>query len=172
MTEYSSIFDYFNLLWFEILPYIAIFTFFIITIQRYTRRGFSYSSLSSQFLENRVHFWGMVPFHYGILFILFGHLIGFLFPQTVLLWNSHPLRLYIIEISAFAGGIFALIGLSNIIYRRLTDVRVSIVTSVADWIVLFFLMFQICTGLLTAVFNSWGNAREKRRRCQAACSNG
>ncbi len=157
MTEYSSIFDYFNLLLFEILPYIAMFTFFLVTIQRYTKKGFSYSSLSSQFLENKVHFWGMVPFHYGILFVLSGHVIGFLLPETVLLWNSHPLRLYILEISAFVGGTFAFIGLVTIIFRRLTDARAKIVTTTADWIVLVFLLFQISTGLLTAVFERWGS---------------
>ncbi len=158
MTEYTSIFDYFNILWFEILPYIAIFTFFLITIQRYTKKGFTYSSLSSQFLENDVHFWGMVPFHYGILFVLLGHIIGFLFPEKLLLWNSHPLRLYILEISAFVGGAFAFIGLLIIIFRRLTDVRAKVVTSTVDWIVLVFLLFLISTGLLTAIFERWGSS--------------
>ncbi len=157
MTEPTSIFDYFNLLWFEFLPYIALFTFFLITIRRYTRQGFSYSSLSSQFLENRVHFWGLVPFHYGILTLFFGHLIGFLIPNQVMLWNSSPLRLYLLEITAFAGGVLALIGLLAIFLRRLSDPRVKVVTSTADWIVLSFLLFQIVTGLLIAIFNSWGS---------------
>ena len=36
-------------------------------------RPFTYSSLSSQFLENQHHFWAQVPFHYGILVVLAGH---------------------------------------------------------------------------------------------------
>ena len=100
MSQLTSVFDYFNVLWFTILPYVAIFTFLLVTIQRYTRRGFSYSSLSSQFLENSVHFWGLVPFHYGIIFILTGHFVAFLVPEQILFWNSNYIRLFILEISS------------------------------------------------------------------------
>lgn len=153
-----SFLDYFNLFWFAILPYVAMFTFFLVTIRRYTRRGFTYSSLSSQFLENKVHFWGLVPFHYGIIFVLSGHLVAFLIPKQILLWNNDVLRLYILEVSAFVGGLIALIGLTNIILRRLTDVRTRVVTSLADWIVLTILYLQVGSGLLTAIFNSWGSS--------------
>jgi len=157
MTQNTTILDYFNLFWFAVLPYLALFTFLLVTIQRYTRRGFTYSSLSSQFLENRVHFWGLVPFHYGILTILFGHFLGFIIPRQVMLWNSNPLRLYVLEVTAFIGGMFTLVGLVNIIIRRLTDARAKVVTSTADWIVISILLFQVSTGLLVAIFNSWGS---------------
>jgi nitrate reductase gamma subunit len=38
------------------LPYLAFAIFFIGTIQRYRMQSFSYSSLSSQLLENKQHF--------------------------------------------------------------------------------------------------------------------
>ncbi len=158
MAENITLFDYLNLFWFTILPYVALFTFFLVTIQRYRGKGFTYSSLSSQFLENKIHFWAMVPFHYGILVVLFGHLIGFLLPAQVLSWNSDPLRLYILEISGFIGGIFTLVGLINIIIRRLSDAKTKMVTSTADWVVLGVLVFQIGTGLYTAIFHSWGSS--------------
>ncbi len=158
MAENTTLFDYLNLFWFTVLPYIALFTFFLVTIQRYRGKGFTYSSLSSQFLENKVHFWAMVPFHYGILVVLGGHILGFLLPNQLLLWNSNPMRLYILEISGFVGGVFTLVGLINIIIRRLTDARTKMVTSAADWIVISVLLFQICTGLYTAIFHSWGSS--------------
>ncbi len=157
MAENATIFDYFNLFWFAVLPYIALFTFFLITILRYTRFAFTYSSLSSQFLENKVHFWAVVPFHYGVLIILAGHVIGFLVPRQVMAWNNDPLRLYILEVTAFIGGIFTLIGLINIVIRRLTDTKTRIVTTVADWIVLTALIFQVATGLSVALFHAWGS---------------
>ena len=157
MTQSTTLLDYFNVFWFAILPYLALFIFLLVTIQRYRGRGFTYSSLSSQFLENKVHFWGMVPFHYGIITILFGHLLGFLIPKQVMLWNSHPLRLYVLEVAAFIGGLFTLVGLVNITLRRLTDARSKVVTSTADWIVIGILLFQVSTGLLVAVFKSWGS---------------
>ena len=101
--------DYFNVLCFSALPYVALFVFFLITIQRYTNRAFTYSTLSSQFLENRVHFWALVPFHYGILLVLTGHVVGFLIPRQVMIWNSNPLRLYVLEVTAFIGAILTAI---------------------------------------------------------------
>ena len=66
---------------FVALPYVCLFTFFLMTVYRYRAQSFSYSSLSSQFLENEHHFWAVVPFHYGILVITAGHLIAFLIPN-------------------------------------------------------------------------------------------
>ena len=77
---------------FAILPYMVAITFFPVTIVRYLKRGFTYSSLSSQFLENQQHFWGLVPFHYGILAVTAGHLAAFLLPKQLLAWNMQPLR--------------------------------------------------------------------------------
>ncbi|MDA7980807.1 MAG: respiratory nitrate reductase subunit gamma, partial [Pirellulales bacterium] len=118
---------------FVALPYVCLFTFFLMTIYRYRAQSFSYSSLSSQFLENRHHFWAVVPFHYGILIITAGHLIAFLIPRSILLWNSHPLRLYVLEIAALAFGIMTLIGLVAIIVRRFTNTKIRRVTTLTDW---------------------------------------
>src|ERR1041384_2209856 len=80
---------------FAILPSMVPITFLPVTIQRYRARGFTYSSLSSQFLENQQHFWSLVPFHYGILVVTAGHVVAFLMPRQLLAWNTQPLRLYI-----------------------------------------------------------------------------
>ena len=156
MSE-GNILSYFDLFWFAILPYMALFVFFLVTIQRYTQNAFTYSSLSSQFLENKTHFWALVPFHYGILMVLGGHIIAFLLPRHVLLYGSSPLRLYLIEVSVFIGAVFTLVGLLNIVLRRLTDAKSRMVTSTADWIVIAILIVQVSTGLHTAIFNSWGS---------------
>ena len=81
----SAEFSYLDTLLFAILPYVAMIVFFVGTIYRYRAQSFSYSSLSSQFLENDRHFWGMVPFHYGLIFVLLGHVIAFLFPLTLII---------------------------------------------------------------------------------------
>ena len=64
MDQFEHFLDNF---FFGMFPYVTIFTFFLVTIQRYRSKAYNYSSLSSQFLENRQHFWAMVPFHYGII---------------------------------------------------------------------------------------------------------
>ncbi len=158
MSENTNFIYFFNILVFIVLPYLSIFSLLIFSIQRYTNRKFSYSALSSQFLENKHHFWALVPFHYGILTIFFGHLIGFLFPKYLLLWNSVPIRLFILEITGFIGAVFALIGLVNIFVRRITNSKARIVTSKMDWVVLTILLLEISAGLLVAVLHSWGSS--------------
>lgn len=143
---------------FGIFPYLALVIFFMVTIQRYRTQKFTYSSLSSQFLENKRHFWGMVPFHYGILTVLAGHVVAFLFPRELLLWNSVPVRLYILELTAFIFAILTLVGLIALIARRLSDPKVKIVTSKSDWILVAMLLFQVAAGIYIAIFFRWGSS--------------
>ncbi len=147
-----------DLLFFAILPYVAIVVFFLATVGRYWNRPFSYSSYSSQFLENRFHFWALVPFHYGILTVFAGHLVAFLVPRGILLWNGQPLRLYILEASALAAGLLTLVGLVAITIRRVSEPKVKVVTSHMDWIVYSLLLLQVTTGVLVALFHPWGSS--------------
>ncbi len=140
----------------SILPYVALFSFFFVTIARYRTQRYTYSSLSSQLLENQQHFWALVPFHYGILTVLTGHVIGFLIPRQVLLWNSQPLRLYVLEVTALAAGLLALVGLLASIVRRATSPKIRVVTTWPDWIVFALLLLQIAGGVGVAVMYPWG----------------
>jgi nitrate reductase gamma subunit len=154
----TNLFPFANQFWFIVLPYLAIFIFLLGTIVRYRREPFSYSSLSSQFLENRKHFWGLVPFHYGIITVLAGHIVAFLLPQQILEWDSRPLRLYILETTALIFGLLAVVGLIGAINRRLTVSKVRQVTNRFDWIVLGLLLIQAASGVYVAVFHPWGSA--------------
>ncbi|NND34127.1 MAG: respiratory nitrate reductase subunit gamma [Saprospiraceae bacterium] len=140
------------------LPYIALVVCIIGTIWRYRQTKFKVSSLSSQFLEGRTLFWGSVPFHWGILVLFLGHLVGFVFPRGVLLWNSHPVRLIIIEISAFIFALAVLVGLLNLIYRRLTNPKVIVVTNKMDVFILLLLLLLVVSGLWVAYFFRWGSS--------------
>ncbi len=155
MNDWSH---YLDLVLFAVLPYLATFTLILVTIQRYRNQKFTYSSLSSQFLENRQHFWGLVPFHYGILVVLVGHIVAFLVPREILAWNSHPLRLYILEISALIFALLTLIGLLAGILRRLGNPKLKVVTSLSDWIVYALLFLQVVSGIGVAVFYPWGSS--------------
>jgi nitrate reductase gamma subunit len=143
---------------FGVLPYLALAVFFLVTIQRYRQQKFSYSSLSSQLLENRQHFWGTVPFHYGILVVLAGHVFAFLLPRTLLAWNGVPWRLYVLESAAFAFGLLTLFGLVNVIVRRASDRKTRKVTTASDWIIYALLAVQATTGVLVAYLHGWGSS--------------
>ncbi|MDY0083355.1 MAG: respiratory nitrate reductase subunit gamma, partial [Ignavibacteriaceae bacterium] len=140
------------------LPYIALIVFLIGTIYRYKSTKFKYSSLSSEFLEGKKLFWGSVPFHYGIVFLFFGHLTAFLFPKEVLLWNSHSVRLLILEVTAFVFGISAFIGLIHLFVRRKTNPRVQMVSNKMDMIIEVLLLTQIFLGLWIAYGYRWGSS--------------
>lgn len=145
-------------LFFGVFPYVALILALIVTGMRYFTKVFSYSSLSSQFLENKKLFWGAPPFHYGILVVLTGHLVGFLIPGGVLAWNGVPWRLYALEVSALAFGILALWGLVVLLFRRITDERVRVVTSPMDVVLLLALLLQVVTGVWTAIGYRWGSS--------------
>ncbi len=143
---------------FVALPYAALAIFLIGTIYRYRVPQFKISSLSSEFLETRQLFWGSTPFHYGILVLFFGHLIAFLFPGGVLAWNSQPVRLLILEITAFIFGVSAFVGLINLFVRRNVNARIRKVTSPMDIVIEILLLVQIFLGLWIAVSYRWGSS--------------
>ena len=150
--------NYLDVALFSVLPYVALFTFLLVTIQRYRGQAFTYSSLSSQFLENQQHFYGLVPFHYGILVVLTGHVVAFLLPAELLWWNSRPLRLYVLEAAALVFGLLTLVGLIAIVTRRLNVSKVRGVTTLADWIVLALLLVQVSGGVYVAIAYPWGSS--------------
>lgn len=145
-------------LFFIALPYIAVTLLVVVSIYRYVTNRFSYSSLSSQFLEGDELFYGSVPWHLGIIGALTGHLIGFLFPAEVLWFNGVPLRLYILETTGFVFGLLALVGIVALMWRRITTPRVRSVTSAVDTIVLLLLFVQVVLGVYTALFYRWGSS--------------
>ncbi len=143
---------------FATLPYVAMILFLVVSIMRFRNDPYSFSSLSSQFLESKKLFWGSVPFHIGIIVLFFGHLVGFLVPRHVMAWNSIPVRLFILETTAMVSALLCLIGLVGLIYRRSTSDRLRVNTSKADLVVYLLLMFQIATGLWVALTLRWGSS--------------
>ena len=145
-----------NLFFFVGLPYMAFFTCTVGIVYRYRRKGFTVSSLSSQFLEGKELFWGSVPFHVGILVVFFGHLATFLFPRATLAWNSLPVRLIILEVTAFTFGLTVLVGLAALMYRRVTNPRIRAVTSGMDVVLEVLVLVQVVFGLWIALGYRWG----------------
>ncbi len=154
----TAVLPFANGLCFLVLPYLAICVFVLGTIVRYRGAPFTYSSLSSQFLENGEHFWALVPFHYGILVVLLGHAVAWLIPRGILAWNARPLRLYVLEVSALGFGLLTVVGLAGAVHRRLSFSRVRVVTSRMDWIVFALLLTQVVSGIAIAVLHPWGSS--------------
>jgi nitrate reductase gamma subunit len=153
-----SVVGYLDGVLFSALPYVALFVFLLVTIQRYRGAAFTYSSLSSQFLENRQHFYGLVLFHYGIITVLTGHVVAFFLPSWVLAWNSRPLRLYVLETTGLIFGLLSLVGIALIAVRRVGVPQVRVVTSRIDWLVVAMLGFQVFSGVYVAIAYPWGSS--------------
>ncbi len=143
---------------FGVFPYLCIIIAILGSVWRFLSDRFSYSSLSSQFLETRQLFWGSVAWHYGLLAVLTIHLVGFLFPETILSWNAEPMRLYVMEATGFTLALFTLGGLIMLIVRRFSSSRIRVVTSKMDIALLLFLLIQVATGVWTAMFYRWGSS--------------
>jgi nitrate reductase gamma subunit len=145
-----------NMLFLLVFPYTAAATFVLGVAYRYRRRGFTVSSLSSQFLEGRQLFWGSVPFHIGILVVLLVHLVAIVFPGVLLAWARNPARLMILEITEYGFGLSVLVGLLVLVYRRLANARIRAVTTATDLAVALLLMIQVVLGLWLALDYRWG----------------
>ena len=144
-------------LFFVIVPYLALAVSITVSLYRAAYRPFSVSSLSSQLLEYRKLYWGSIPFHYGIVIVLLGHLVALCLPAGITLWNAVPLRLYLLEATALALGLWALSGLVVLLWRRLSEKRVRVITTPMDLVVLALLLVSAITGVLTATVYRFGS---------------
>lgn len=148
----------FDLILFVILPYVVVAVELVASLWRYFSNSYKFSTLSSEFLESNQLFWGSVPWHYGILVVMLGHVFAFLFPAHILIWNAIPVRLLILEASALTFGVLAFVGLVALIYRRSTNHRIRAVTTKMDIFILILLLVQVVSGVGIALFLRWGSS--------------
>ncbi len=144
-------------MYFVVFPYIAVVLAVGVGLYRYYKNRFSYSSMSSQFLENRALFWGSVPWHYGIVIILLAHVLALVMPNFWVSLHRDPARTMIIELLGGALGFLTLLGILVLIVRRIVSAKARTVTSVMDWILLVDLLVQVAAGLYIALFHRWGS---------------
>ncbi len=127
------------------------------SLRRYLKSRFTYSSLSSQFLEGQQLFFGSVPWHYGIIIVLTGHLVAFLCPKVILDFNRAPARLYALEVFGLTCGLSCLVGLVSLAVRRASSARLRAVTTVMDIVLLAVLLTQVSLGVWIALTLRWGS---------------
>ena len=144
-----------NLL-FVVFPYVPVAVAVAGTAYRFLTNQFSFTSLSSQFLETDLQFWGSTLWHYGILPTLLIHVGGFVAPKLMFLLHSTPETLYLAELAGKILGIIAFVGVGAMFYRRVTSSKIRMVTTPADWVVLVLLIAQVVLGLWMAFGYRWG----------------
>ena len=143
---------------FVIFPYISLAIGITVAIYRLIYRPFSISSLSTQLLERKKLYWGSISFHYGIILVLLAHLFALVLPESLNAWNAVPIRLYLLELTGLVLGIWALVGLCILLWRRLSEKRIRVVTTPMDLVVLVLLLVSAITGVLVASLYRFGSS--------------
>jgi nitrate reductase gamma subunit len=141
---------------FVVFPYLAVALAVGGSLYRYLAHRFTYSSLSSEWLESKWLFWGAVPWHYGIVPVLLIHLGAFVVPGVMAWLHGTPTTLYLAELAGKVLALLAFAGMVTLLVRRLARSKVRAVTTPMDWVVLVLLLNQVFLGLWTAFFYRWG----------------
>lgn len=123
-------------------------------IYRYSTDQMNWSSRSSEILENKTLRWGSLLFHYGIIFVFFGHVLGLLIPKTFISAIGINYTLYhnmAIYIGGTAGTI-TVIGIFLLLIRRYGNKRVSVTSSFGDKFIIVLLFLIVGFGIYNTLF--------------------
>ncbi|MCF7982060.1 MAG: respiratory nitrate reductase subunit gamma [Pseudomonadales bacterium] len=146
---------YFNTLLFGLYPYIALLVCLVGSWIRFDREQYTWKAGSSQMLSNKNFRIANNLFHVGVLFVLMGHFVGLLTPESVYHYViSTPAKQKLAMISGGVFGFLALIGMTMLVKRRLTDDRVRATSSKSDIMILLLLYAQLILGLCTIIASS------------------
>jgi nitrate reductase gamma subunit len=139
----------FNLL-FVWYPYVCMTIFLLGSLVRFDREQYTWRAGSSQMLRKRQLRWGSNLFHFGILFLLFGHTVGLLTPTELYTLVITVQQKQLIAVAAGGiAGVACFVGLTMLLHRRLFDARIRLTSSVMDIAILAILWLQLTLGLVT-----------------------
>jgi nitrate reductase gamma subunit len=145
---------------FAVLPYVAVVAFLVLlAARRYRVPPFGPPRQPPTLLGEPRHYGERLLFGYGILVILGGHVLAFLIPEQVSLWNNDPARLYVLEVSALVFALMTLTGLFLTVARCAFDPAARRGVGPADWALHVLLLVQVGSGVYVALFywpgSSW-----------------
>jgi nitrate reductase gamma subunit len=146
--------DYLFQLLFVWYPYICLTVFLLGSLIRFDREQYTWRAGSSQILRKRQLRWGSNLFHFGILFLLLGHMVGLLTPTWLYtLFVSVELKQLVAVVAGGVAGVACFAGLTLLLHRRLVDPRIRRTSSAMDIAILALLWLQLVLGLLTIPYS-------------------
>ncbi|WGD79599.1 respiratory nitrate reductase subunit gamma [Bacillus subtilis] len=143
-----------QILW-GIMPYIVLTIFIGGHIYRYQHDQFGWTAKSSELLEKKKLAAGSTLFHWGLLCVVGGHVMGILIPEGVyasLGISEHMYHKMAIG-AGLPAGIAACTGLVILTYRRLFDKRIRKTSSPSDILTLLLLLFMMLSGVAATFLN-------------------
>jgi nitrate reductase gamma subunit len=152
------------LLW-GVLPYVVVAVLVSGTIWRYRYDRFGWTTRSSQLYESRLLRIGSPLFHFGLLVVIVGHVIGLVIPKS---WtDAAGLSQEAYHVQALllgtVAGICTLVGIGILIYRRRTTGPVFIATTRNDKLMYVVLVAAIVAGLTTTLLGAAGGEEHNYR---------
>ncbi|MGY5764843.1 respiratory nitrate reductase subunit gamma [Brachybacterium sp. DNPG3] len=143
------------LLWI-VYPYMVLAVFVLGHVWRFRADRFGWTSRSSQIYESKLLSIGSPMFHFGIIGIFFGHVVGLGIPKA---WteaiglSNHMYHLMAVTIG-LAAAVSCVGGLLILLYRRRTNSRVFGATTVSDKVMYLLLSLVILFGVLATLVHS------------------
>lgn len=134
-----------------VLPYLTLVLLVGGTVWRYRYDQFGWTTRSSELYESRLLRIGSPLFHFGILVVVVGHIMGLVIPES---W-THAVGVseglyHVMAIGlGSVAGLATLAGVAILIYRRRTTGPVFMATTKNDKGMYLVLVGAILTGLLT-----------------------
>ncbi|MFF0739296.1 respiratory nitrate reductase subunit gamma [Streptomyces sp. NPDC004111] len=145
------------LLW-GVVPYVSLVLLIAGTVWRARYDRFGRTSHSSQLHESKLLRIGSPLFHFGMLFVVLGHVVGLLIPKS---WtdaigvSEHTYHLVAVGIGTVAG-LAAAFGIGLLVYRRFKVPAVRRATLRSDHVMYSCLLGAMLLGLAATVLNSTG----------------
>ena len=140
----------------DVVPYITLAIVVVGTWWRYRYDKFGWTTRSSQLYESRLLRIGSPMFHFGILVVIAGHVIGLVIPESfthAIGMSEHAYHVQAVILGTIAG-ITTVTGVALLIYRRRTTGPVFMATTVNDKVMYLVLVLAIIAGLCATALGS------------------
>lgn len=133
----------------DVVPYVTLAVVVLGTWWRYHYDKFGWTTRSSQLYESRLLRIASPMFHFGILVVIVGHIIGLVIPESctdAVGLSNDAYHIQALVLGAIAG-LCTLVGVVLLIYRRRTRGPVFMATTRNDKVMYLVLVLAIVAGL-------------------------
>ncbi|AIG64326.1 nitrate reductase [Corynebacterium atypicum] len=134
-------------------PWLALAAFVVGLVWRWRYDQFGWTSHSSQIYESRLLRITSPLFHWGIIFVFVGHVMGLAFPKsfTRAIGISDAAYHLIATIPGTIAAAMVIIGLLGLLYRRVVKRSVFLATSPSDKVMYVLLSLAILSGAVATI---------------------
>jgi len=139
-----------------VFPYVCLAFFVLGHIWRYRYDKFGWTTRSSQLYESRLLRWASPMFHFGILFVFLGHVMGLGIPKswTAAVGITDEIYHFLAVSIGSVAGVCTVVGMALLIYRRRTTGPVFSATTRMDKFMYLVMGIVIVLGMWNTIAGS------------------